>query len=569
MQNDTIRDENMDIMSFINMDSNVDVDVKSDEATPVIVEKDQTPLDRFIKSKEKNGGGIEVHKDEYKDENDPKELKNFTDNNPQREKEFDDYKKSMDQDIEASRLYVRIRPAVDQLDDLKTMEELRMVSEYLKDPTKEIPQLQYLRRRTEEELAEYDRNKELLSDRTKLEGKLQSEAAAVKNTETTDTVETEIDADESKKIADEKMVTVLIDKTGLGGEPTINFTDEERQKLVNAEVIKVASVTPINIETANIMAPEKSYTDYLKERESNLSSKKIPLPFSGYTCIVTGLGAYEVADLIINEDDPSDYETNLRKFSLVYNAISWFSTDKIKTFDDFLKNTSHFDWDLLQYALVLASYPDEDQMPIECGKCHHTFTTEYSTASLLDYSRTAYKVKEKMSGLLDIDPKEFENTFDNSTVNKYKSIPLPNGYRVDIGTVSLYDYLYDISPEIRRPKKGEELSQIDYKYNVLLLFLEAVRAIYVPAGNGKYYKYSSASEMVDIIKGLDVRSFKFLSSIIDKVQEDAQITFSIRTPMKCPECGNEIKYVPIDMYSVVFYKGTNMVEVDLSGLEVF
>ena len=566
--NEVVRDPSLDIMGFINEDKASVSDTNTGDV-PVKQERKLTPLEKAMQASNDVGGGIVVDQNKYKGDNEKVELKNFTEENPQRQEDFDKYIAEMDNETKAARLYVMTVPQTDKLNYMNAMEELRLVAEHIKEKGEiDLPDnLKYIRRRTEAELAEFDVHINDMGDREKIKEHLMRNQEIPNQTSENQKIPNTDSENQNTNAVNDKIVTLLIDKTGYGAEP-IEFTEEERKKIVNADVLKVAKVTPIDIDVAKVKAPVKSYTEYLKERESDLSAKKVILPFSGYSCIIRGLGAYEVADLIINEDDPVNFETNLRKFSLIYKAISWFSTSKIQTFDDFLKHTSHFDWDLLQYGLIMASYPDEDEMPITCGRCGHTFSIPYRSTSLIDYNDTALKVKEKMTELLDADPKELEDIFDNSSVNTYKSIPLPNGYRIDVGSVSLYDYLYDVSRETIVPEKGKELTQAETKDNLVLVFLEAIRAIYVPNGD-EYYKYTSAKEMTNIIKGLDLRSFNFLRALIGKVEEESNISFSIRGLHRCPKCNNEIKHIPVDMYNVVFYKGTNLVEVDLSGLDVF
>ena len=117
----------------------------------------------------------------------------------------------------------------------------------------------------------------------------------------------EIDEEAIKKEEEEakeheRLVNILIDKTGFGTSH-IDFTDEEKDKLSKATEIRVTEVESLDLETMVFDAPEESYVDMIESSsDDSMGTTTVPLVASRYRAKMRGLGYGQLGDLMFIND---------------------------------------------------------------------------------------------------------------------------------------------------------------------------------------------------------------------------------------------------------------------------
>ena len=129
-----------------------------------------------------------------------------------------------------------------------------------------------------------EKNKEFFRQKTEedIENEAKGIAPVPTNNEGVAPVE-ENAIDENKQ----KLVNILIDKTGFGGE--FKFTDDEKEKIFSATEIKLTEVEEVDLSTIKVKKSEKSFLESVNEFQ--ISSSKVPVvfPASRFRAYMTGL----------------------------------------------------------------------------------------------------------------------------------------------------------------------------------------------------------------------------------------------------------------------------------------
>ena len=347
----------------------------------------------------------------------------------------------------------------------------------------------------------------------------------------TDIKEEEVNTDEDKaseaeeenkedEISPEKkrIVEILIDKTGLGGDFVL--TEEEKNKVSEAETIRINEVRILDLATIKAKRSNVSFQDHIKEFNINGSRTTICFPASGFKAQMKGLSYGEYADIVLSMENVK-FDQYYKRLSIIYNHMTNISRGDFKDFEDFLKHFSYTDISLALYGLYISTEKEIQEMPLKCGnkKCNKTFNWEYNTRNILRLERCADKFLKKMEEVATAKPSDYDKIAENAVVNNSKYVELPDSKVVcEMGVASAYDFLYNFIPlmneETFKDAFGNDASQV-YMDNVLLL--TSVRSVDVPDGEGGYIHCTGYKDILDAIYYIGPNDIKYLAAQTAKI----------------------------------------------------
>ena len=567
------KDESLELEKLLaNMKTSSDLqakEVKQQAVNTPVQEKELSPLEKLKREKEKeaNQGGIVVSNEELEQGKIKSPNKNIV-YNDDRMNSIQEAIDSFDDTLEKRNAVIVTRQPQNEADYVLMMMEIDSISFdengkakfNLKDSDGNPAEPKYCRLRKEgEEMFDYS----VLPDyeKEKIANKNKSEEDKPDDTQS-ETSDEEI-SEEKKKI-----VQVIIDKTGLGAE--FKFTDEEKQKLSEAETIKINEVKVIDIASIKAKRNDKSFQDVIKEYNTNGSRATIFFPASGFKAQMKGLTYGEYSDIQISMENVT-FDSYMKRLSIIYNKMTNISTGPFKDFEDFLKNFAYTDVPLAIYGLFIATESEEQEIALRCGndECGNTFNWKFGARSVLKLERCADKFIEKMNELVTAPAKDFDKIRSESAVATSKFIELPESkFVVEMGIASSYDFLYNFIPlmneETFKEAFGQDLNSI-YQDNILLL--TTVRSVYVPLDDGSYTECLGYKDILDALYNIKPKEIQILAAYTAKVQSEYEITFSFGDVV-CPHCKNVTHNLDISIDDLVFqtYQRLMSTEVDLKSM---
>lgn len=581
------RDEDLDIGSMLSeIRDNAEKRNNTEDATTIkptnSSEKKLSPLEQLKADKKNAGPGLVLDNNDIKKDEAPQGNIVYNDT---RMSEIEAEVNNYDDNLEKRKYVTVIKKPMNYVDYVQLMDELELVTIHddgtvtieLKDDDGNYITPSFIKVRGEND-AEFDYSlltkyeKEEMKKNGTLTDKVK-EATTSANDENaeTDTESNEDDSEDENKISPEKkkMVEILIDKTGLGGD--FVFTPEEREKISEAETIRVNEVKLIDIASIKSRRSDKSFQDTIKSYDLGGSRTTICFPASGFKAQMKGLSYGEYADVALSMDNVK-FDQYYKRLTIIYNKMTNISTGPFKDFEDFLKHFAYTDIPLALYGMYIATEKEEQEIPLKCGnrECGKTFNWSYSTRGILRLERCADTFLSKMQEIATAPAMEYDNLKKNAAVNNSKYVQLPDsGIICEMGVASAYDFLYNFIPLMNedtfKEAFGNDINEI-YMDNILLL--TSIRSVLVPDDEGNYVECTGYKDILDAIYHVGPSEIQILAAYTAKIQANWEITFSFGD-VQCPHCQSITKNLDVSMDDLVFqtYNRLMSTEIDLSKIQ--
>lgn len=461
-------------------------------------------------------------------------------------KEMEAYQAEQDQLINAARKVSMTKNVASAESMVQLMDELETVANGGDTEGSEM-----LRMKTDEELAQ--NSVTAGSDVMDV-----TPQAPVSNTAPADTKKTEI-------------VNILIDKTGYG-DGKIEFSEEEKEKLVNSSLIRVKEIENLDISTLNIRRAEKSFVEESREYQFGRNTARIAFPASRFTATMSGLSYGEMGDLAFNPETVT-FEQVRKRLTVIYNKMRNPSCGKFESFDDFLRKFAYMDMDLAIFALAIATFPEWDDIALSCQNpgCKKGFNHRYSPRSLISYERMDEKILSVYKDLTEASPAQLEKMVHESPTRKSTYCKLPeSGFIIEIGVVSAYEYLYNVVDNLLGDKfENEHPDDVNGILQMNTAMLSLVRSVLVPYAEGGYTQYDKFEDMIQALYMIKPEEVQILANMLSKYTTAYNVQFELRN-ITCPHCGTVTKRLPIDIADLVFrrYQKLMSSELELDGISV-
>ena len=560
--NDVKRDETMDLRQLkdsIDVDtsggdieasplvglihqSNNDNDVKMEEAPIEEKEPEEhlTELQKAMRAKQNGGGGMEV--DPALQVEEPRVLRNIHDTDENRQAFTDTFAEQEEMIAKAKKVVLFNRPE-NEIQRAQMMDELTATIIDQNGNAIVPPDAKYLMARTPEVEEQIRRIKEKEAAGESTDGELRYD-----------------DLDVFVKQANkDKIVKILIDKTGLG--VNITFDDEEKKVIEESNIIHLIEVEDQELQTVPFEYADttKPFIQTIDTYQLSVSKAPMTFPASGFKADVTGMSIGELIDVTLDVSDESDdylnFEKINRRLSVIYNKLINISIGKFQSYEDFLKKFAYVDVEPAIYGLLIATEPEMDEIQLKCnGKdCEKRFTHKYSTRSLIDFKSANTYYLKRIDEINSIPPEDRLKYAINSPVRKGKRIKLPqSGYIVDLIMINCYNYLYGLLPYINElSAQGEENPDNEKKWAIVPM-LNVVGAISIKQRNGQTVRFTDMSQIVDILTGtLPPSDMKILQSVYKRYLAQFYVGYSIKN-VRCPHCGRVTEAISLTPDELVF-----------------
>lgn len=545
-------DSELDDLIKSKLDEAVDSTTEEVSKTPYVLDDTKTPLQQMQEYNEKNQGLI-INNADYTSSDGNIELKG----NPaddRRDTEYDEYMKEMDDMIETAKTVkltkapenpIEMAAMIDQLDTLTRQRRGDKIEKPLDKDGNVIE-------RAETELTPLSVNGKTTTFFDTSVKPDDNEESGEGKEEEDDTTEGIITTEEDLK--HEKMVNIIIDKTGIGLENRIEFSEEEKEKLSLANEIRVTTVETLELESCDIVAPDKSFVENIEANEVTVGTTVVPCVSSGYKATMRGAGYGQLGDLLINPQT-APFDKYYKAYSIIYNCIVNTTIGKFKTFDEFLKKTSWLDMNVLLYGIIVSTFPEIDGIQLTCERCRKSFEHKYVVRDLFDIRAASTAYLEKFDQLLELRGEDVMKFNAEAPIYHNKLIKLPNSnWIIKCGISTAYDYLYqrvnNVNNEDWAKTHPDDVNQILYSNAE---FVSVVRGIGIPRPDGKIVMYEGFDDIINAIYKLPADDMAILNSVLTKFYMDYFVTFSIKNT-KCPNCGNTADTRDVDLYQLVFIK---------------
>lgn len=367
-------------------------------------------------------------------------------------------------------------------------------------------------------------------------------------------------------ISEEKksLVNVIIDKTGLGGD--FAFTDEERDKLFSATEIRLTEVEEVDLASIKVKKSEKSFLDSVDEFQLGSSRVPVVFPASRFRAEMTGLSYGEMGDISLNGENIT-FEQIRKKLTVIYNKMVNPSIGKFESFEDFLRKFAYIDIDLAVYGLVVATFPEVDDIPLTCNnpRCKQSFNHRFSPRTLIRFEKAHESFLNATKEVIECPPDKAANLSEESPTRTHKRIKLPySNFIIEIGIASSYDYLYTIVDNVLGDKFQEE--HPDDVNGILQLnstLLSLIRGVYVPRKDGEYEYYDEFEDMINALYMIKPDEVAILASLLTKYTEAYTVDFEL-VDITCPHCGTKTRTIPLDVNYLVFLKYQRLMSSELN-----
>ena len=544
------------------------------------VNKKKSPLEELKEKKAQNtgGAGMIIADKDLKYESTEKRTMDVTD---ERLEEYDAKIAELDAEFEKRKLVTVIKKPTNPIEYIAMMDELSSVEAQpdgsvkfnLLDDNGNLREPIFLRARSKDEAA-FDfslLNKEELNEMKK-RGTLTEEVANATGTsieEETDTENTEETKEDGISEEKKKIVEILIDKTGLGGD--FVFTDDEKAKIEEANTIRINEVKKLDIKTIRAKRSQKSFQDVVNEYNYSGEKTTICFPGSGFKASMKGMSYGEYADVSLSTDSIT-FDKYYKRLTVIYNKMTNISTGPFKDFDDFLKHFAYSDIEMALFGLYISTEKEKQEIPLRCGNssCNNTFNWQFSTRSLIKLNRCADTFLQNMQKIATSPASKYDKLKEEAPVNNTTVIELPDsGIVCEMGIASAYDFLYNIVPLMDNQTFidafGENANEI-YRDNTLLL--TSIRTVFLPDGDGGYVECTGYKEILDALYNVGPTEIQILAAYTAKIQSNWEIVFSFGDVV-CPHCGTVTKNLDISMDDLVFqtYNRLMSTQIDLTTVQ--
>ena len=335
------------------------------------------------------------------------------------------------------------------------------------------------------------------------------------------------------------LAVVTIDKSNAD---KLEFSDEEKQKLIKTKAIKLVEVEDAALSSIKIKTAPSDDVFYkaIHRVTCNVSKYDMPMINTYDNCEFTGATTMQLVQAVYDEND-SDYRKTQAQLELVYTKFEGSTTlDKygpdgqvILTKDDFAKWFRYYDLSAALYSIYVASSTEMITSQFVCtkddGGCGENYNFSYNCKSLINYDIITDAFKEDLDNIL-------ANHADREALTELKS-----KNRTGKRFKSFYtNNIYDISnPSVARALNVlRYVNPKDQYAKFLSNFAMMIENIYVyDPDDGQYYQIKS-NDAVNIMRFMyDINDTEF-KLLTKEIEEFAYVPrFLIKT--KCDKCGKE------------------------------
>lgn len=344
-----------------------------------------------------------------------------------------------------------------------------------------------------------------------------------------------------KEICDEENIRYLKDHPNLcvvsvnkENEKDVKFTEEEREKMAKAKVIKFEVVESEELPVAKIRKiDKKNKLAAIQSMDRYMSQYSVPLPILNDYVTFKGTQLVEINNLHVDEHTDI-LEITEKKANLIYRQlvgganIQKFDQEKGKlSYKDFLDIFPFNDMDLAIYGIMVATSMEEMEVDIKCDDCGQPYTYKYNLKTLLTTRGLSVDFKDRFEEIL----KNRSNTAHlqkmyekNSRTHVVKSPITHNIYHINQPSIARAIRLYQVL---------DLESQVDVYYFLIYQFIDKILVYDETQDDHIEIDETEMEEMFTLIKSLPQTEINLIANYIAPMTYEPD--FRVRS--KCEHCG--------------------------------
>lgn len=363
------------------------------------------------------------------------------------------------------------------------------------------------------------------------------------------------------KATPQNIVNIYIDKAQVGN---IALTPAQQKKVEMAQKIIINETTELQYKTIKIRKDDVD-KELARKKKDSIIKHAFDRTLSPFVAIGSGylgkMGNGTVVDILklghLVEGDNS-LQSQLDRWSLLYDKLKYCSIGKFESFDDFLKNTAYTDYANLQFAFICATFPEDTTLQFTCPKCKAPFTFTIKNRDLLRTDMVTQEIAEQVHAIVDADTfieraKEVHEKSLFKEVTRISANEEDNLILMDLYIPSAYDAIHRTYEELVNPKKDDE------DYSDYVDIVRMVKAIYIADedddGEPIYEMFDDVNDIFEIVSHFNERQLNKISQYLNNSFVSHQYTYGIKDVV-CPnpDCKHHLGEYPMNMDLLLFHK---------------
>ena len=368
-------------------------------------------------------------------------------------------------------------------------------------------------------------------------------------------------------------VDILMDKTGM---KTVEFTDEEREKIRVAKKITITQVEDKALKSLNIVKPKAIRQKTIINKTFSNRFASFVCSASGYMGKVRGLSSGEVIDMIsIDETTKNDADSTMLKCSLIFSCLEETSIGMFASIDDFVKQTAYIDINVLLYGIIRATYPSDETITMNCAnpncvhdvvvngrktKAPNQFEHHYKNTEILLTHLISDKLRDESERIYNArytleDAQEAQKVAILNKVNRFK---LGDDVIIDVYCPSIYEYINDYAKNVEAAKANFE-NRVGYTVAITLaIYIKKVLLRTVnDDGTEEWNSFEDTLGIIETIHSMDDEMVSAIQQCLADCVQSYMYTYGFKADtVVCPHCGHAFtEDATIGIERLLFHQG--------------
>ena len=270
---------------------------------------------------------------------------------------------------------------------------------------------------------------------------------------------------------------------------------------------------------------------------------------SAYTAEVGALAFEDISRIQASAVDA--YAARMKLLRTIHSRVQTFSCGPIK-FQDWLKLTSHGDYNTILYGLYAATYPGENEFDVNCGHCGRE---NKLTVNVNDLPRIMDSETFSQRLVVLLDP-NVDHSSIGSMVGKVVQRKLPESNIVaEVRNPSIQDYLDGVQWFTNANDKNtgmlpESLAGAEV---IRALTMHVSRLLVPKPNSSQYLPVTDQAQRASIIGRMSRRDGEALAQAVASETKRLEVEYSI-PEYNCPHCNKRNSNQLIDFEALLFMK---------------
>lgn len=373
----------------------------------------------------------------------------------------------------------------------------------------------------------------------------------VKEAEATPVVEEE----KKEEIKPDEVVEINV-PAGEADKLIDNLPLDTYQKVVRSKVVKINEVTLKDIPTATTRVTSIADYKQLAKRRPRTKTAELTervLVNSGFVITLKGATSLEMATIFTS---PTSSDVDWEKaYRFCYEHTVGTSIGKLG-YNEFVKKVDPADIETILYGIYEISESDSRSVTINCGECGGSYEVDVKIAQLPNLDDVNEETRNRIKTIVDA-----KNSVDD-TRRIVEDSPTCNVKVVQFGD-DRYITLRTTTGNMMI-ERIDRVDDISNEYGaliaILILYVESITIMVQdrPDVEPTPYLLDTIDTICEELVQLSDEELKYMKDIVVEFKQFKPVTYSIKGPCQCPNCGDSKKSIPCAIADLVFQKAQSV-----------